>query len=44
MKYKTFKELVVGDCIYQVFWDNGSPKLLKYKIASIRCNIIGDII
>lgn len=44
MKYKTFKELAVGDCIYQVFWDNDSPKLLKFKITSIRCNIIGDVI
>ena len=44
MKYKTFKELAVGDCIYQFFWDNGSPKLLKYKIKSMRYNIIGDII
>lgn len=43
MKYKTFKELAVGDYIYQVFWDS-SPKLLKFKITSIRCNIIGDII
>ena len=33
MKYKTFKELAVGDCIYQFFWDdNHSPKLLKFKI------------
>ena len=44
MKYKTFKELAAGDCIYQLFWDNGSPKLLKYKIKSMRYNIIGDII